>query len=54
MKSTKVKRTEKTVSELDKLPRTLQRIILKIREEQETWESDNTPGDNHYDGYSFN
>ena len=39
-------------SEFKKLPRRLQKLILRNYEEQETYEYDNLPGDNHY-SYSF-
>jgi len=39
-------------SEFKKLPKRLQKLILRIYDEQETYEYDNLPGDNHY-GYSF-
>ncbi|HNX76525.1 MAG TPA: hypothetical protein PLM07_21940 [Candidatus Rifleibacterium sp.] len=39
-------------SEFKKLPKRLQKLILRNYGEQETYEYDNLPGDNHY-GYSF-
>jgi len=51
-----MKKRDKSASSSDcefkKLPRRLQKLILRNYEEQETYEYDNLPGDNHY-SYSF-
>ncbi len=52
-KTRKTQNYNESLYELKKLPKKIQKLILKDLEEEATLWADNRSGDNHYDGYSF-